>query len=167
MSNVVLTRFLQMIDGASAILSLPNETTLPLESDHMSMCKYLTITSVDYLTVSNCIAELVDTVPRDLEENSKYTRHAFLKWAASVRLLVHVSYPTCSSRFGRKGIPCQTLCRRCEGGSRSHPASSRHVLNVAIGRPRLSILDWSSRTAGRMASRASWVRQNHSHAECR
>ncbi|KAK1762095.1 ankyrin repeat protein [Phialemonium atrogriseum] len=54
-----------VVDEFSAILHIPNETPLPLDANHVGMCRYLTSSSANYLTVSNCITELVDTLSRD------------------------------------------------------------------------------------------------------
>ncbi|KAK0723425.1 hypothetical protein B0T26DRAFT_260557 [Lasiosphaeria miniovina] len=49
-----------VVDDFSAILHLPNETPIPIDADHRSMCRYLTSSDRNYLTVANCIGELID-----------------------------------------------------------------------------------------------------------
>lgn len=51
-----------VVDKDSAVLNLINETRLPVNRDHRTMCKYLTSTSEEYDTVFSCLAEVVDKV---------------------------------------------------------------------------------------------------------
>ncbi|EFX04600.1 ankyrin repeat protein [Grosmannia clavigera kw1407] len=54
-----------VVDKSSAILHLPNETPLSLNADHRGMCRFLTSSSSNYLTVYNCISELIDAPSSD------------------------------------------------------------------------------------------------------
>ena len=47
-----------VVDKDSAILNLPNETPIPIEADHRSICKFLTPSSEAYATVFDCLSEL-------------------------------------------------------------------------------------------------------------
>lgn len=47
-----------IVDKDSAVLNQPNETPLPIEADHRTMCKFLTSSSEAYATVFDCLSEL-------------------------------------------------------------------------------------------------------------
>ena len=47
-----------IVDKDSAILNQQNETPLPIEADHRTMCKFLTSSSEAYATVFDCLSEL-------------------------------------------------------------------------------------------------------------
>ncbi len=47
-----------IVDKDSAILNQQNETPLPIEADHRTMCKFLTSSSESYATVFDCLSEL-------------------------------------------------------------------------------------------------------------
>ncbi|KAI0440580.1 hypothetical protein F4803DRAFT_577497 [Xylaria telfairii] len=46
-----------IVDDYCARLNIQNEISLPLDANHQSMCRYLTKSSPDYLTVLSCISE--------------------------------------------------------------------------------------------------------------
>lgn len=47
-----------VVDKDSAILNLSNETRVPIEADHRTMCKFLTSSSEAYETVFDSLQEL-------------------------------------------------------------------------------------------------------------
>lgn len=47
-----------IVDKDSAILNQQNETPMPIEADHVSMCKFQTSSSESYATVFDCLSEL-------------------------------------------------------------------------------------------------------------
>ena len=47
-----------IVDKDSAILNQQNETPLPIEADHRTMCKFLTSNSEAYALVFDCLSEL-------------------------------------------------------------------------------------------------------------
>ncbi|KAK3352416.1 ankyrin repeat protein [Lasiosphaeria hispida] len=68
-----------LVDRSSAILHRPNEATIPLEANHETLGRYLTSSSSNYLTVRNCIDELMETSSRDIEGTPLNTQqHEFL-----------------------------------------------------------------------------------------
>lgn len=47
-----------VVDKDSAVLNLINETRMPVNADHRTMCKFLTSSSEAYDTVYSCLGEL-------------------------------------------------------------------------------------------------------------
>jgi hypothetical protein len=49
-----------VVDKDSAILLLPNETPIPIEADHRSMCRFSNEKSEKFQLVLDCLRELID-----------------------------------------------------------------------------------------------------------
>ena len=47
-----------VVDKESAILNIPNETAIPIEADHQSMCRFLTANSDQYMSIFDTLSEL-------------------------------------------------------------------------------------------------------------
>lgn len=58
--STVLMNLLKIVDELSAILRLPNETAVPLEADHQTMGRFLTISNPNYLIVRGCFDDILD-----------------------------------------------------------------------------------------------------------
>lgn len=58
--STVLMKLVKIVDELSAILRLPNETAVPLEADHQTMCRFLTISNPSYLLVRGCFDDILD-----------------------------------------------------------------------------------------------------------
>lgn len=54
--------YVQVVDEFSAVLHLPNETAVPLEANHQTICKFLTSSNPSYIRVRDCIDEIVETL---------------------------------------------------------------------------------------------------------
>ncbi|KAH0543156.1 hypothetical protein FGG08_002501 [Glutinoglossum americanum] len=99
-----------VVDQQSSILHLPNETPLPIESDHAGLCKFLTANSQKYLIVQESLVELVEELVGKEEENSPdlsdlYTRHS--EFLRELRDFDHVSI---LERIPRnRGTTCQWI----------------------------------------------------------
>ena len=62
--GTMLIHVVKVVDEMSAILHLPNETAIPLEADHQTMCKFLTSSNPNYIVVRDCIDEIIETLAR-------------------------------------------------------------------------------------------------------
>lgn len=65
--STLLMGLVKIVDKVSAILRLPNETAVPLETDHQTMCKFSTNSNLNYLLVRGCFDDILDALARILD----------------------------------------------------------------------------------------------------
>lgn len=60
----ILMNVVKIVDEMSAKLRLTNETAIPLEANHQTMCSFLTNSNPSYLLVRECFADIIDALAR-------------------------------------------------------------------------------------------------------
>ncbi|PVH74731.1 hypothetical protein DL98DRAFT_658590 [Cadophora sp. DSE1049] len=67
-----------VVDKDSAILLLPNETPVPIEADHRSMCRFSSEKSEKFQLVLDCLRELIEDALEQQQPYTTSTRSAFV-----------------------------------------------------------------------------------------
>ncbi|KAL2070583.1 hypothetical protein VTL71DRAFT_13609 [Oculimacula yallundae] len=67
-----------VVDKDSAMLLLPNETAVPIEADHRSMCRFSSEKSEKFQLVLDCLRELVEDALEQKQPHFTSTRSSFV-----------------------------------------------------------------------------------------
>lgn len=121
-----------VVDKDSAILNQQNETPMPIEADHRTMCKFLSVDSEEYALVFDCLSELIDAAKGEDDScmSSERARDTGAKPFASLTAPVDFRAIEGASRF-----PELPAAVRSSQYSQSNSASTAEDMQLDHPRP--------------------------------